>query len=253
MNSNLQSVFKEFAELLNNRFKTGIFTKEDAIRYTFFYSICKNMFKPEDVILEDRHPFLEGEKEIDMRIESSENSDELVFEFKYDVKRTSISPKPYKAGKLFADIFRLEKFKSGYSSHSRCFLIYVTDFELADYMSKDENRLDDFFNLQEGKLLKINSEYIHNHSNTFVNEASKYGITDCQILSCLSDVLANDHFLRIYEVNGLNSEIEEKPKWDERYCMLCGKVHKITQKKCPNCGTGNSEAEWYNEDGSIKS
>ena len=129
----------------------------------------------------------------------------------------------------------------------------MTDFELADYMSKDENRLDDFFNLQEGKLLKINSEYIHNHSNTFVTEASKYGITDCQILSCLSDVLANDHFLRIYEVNGLNSEIEEKPKWDERYCMLCGKVHKITQKKCPNCGTGNFEAEWYNEDGSIKS
>ena len=81
MPDELDLVFEEFANLLNVRFSGHIFTKEDAIRYTFFYSICKNMFKPEDVILEDRHPFLEGEKEIDMRIESSENSDELVFEF----------------------------------------------------------------------------------------------------------------------------------------------------------------------------
>ena len=157
MPDELDLVFEEFANLLNVRFSGHIFTKEDAIRYTFFYAICQySNLKPEDIILESKHPSIKG-AEIDMLIPVKNDSHELVFEFKYDVKRSSVSPRPYKAGHLFADIFRLFLYKREHQD-SRCFLIYVTDFEQANYMSKVENRLDDFFNLLAGQRLQINSD-----------------------------------------------------------------------------------------------
>ena len=134
-----------------------------------------------------------------MLIPEKDDSHELVFEFKYDVKRLSVSPRPYKAGHLFADIFRLFLYKREHQD-SRCFLIYVTDFEQANYLSKEENRLDDFFNLLAGQKLQINSDYVKNHADTFVKAASTYGIHECQISSCLNVDLTNSHFLRIYEI-----------------------------------------------------
>ena len=200
MTVELDLVFEKFTNLLNVRFSGHIFTKEDAIRYTFFYAICQsNNLNPEDIILESKHPNIKGDKEIDMLIPEKDDSHELVFEFKYDVKRLSVSPRPYKAGHLFADIFRLFLYKREHQD-SRCFLIYVTDFEQANYLSKEENRLDDFFNLLAGQKLQINSDYVKNHADTFVKAASTYGIHECQISSCLNVDLTNSHFLRIYEI-----------------------------------------------------
>ena len=36
----LQLTFQKFAELLDTRFSKDVFTKEDSIRYTFFYATC---------------------------------------------------------------------------------------------------------------------------------------------------------------------------------------------------------------------
>ena len=196
----LQSAFQKFGELLNDRFSKDVFTKEDSIRYTFFHAISSDLeLVPSDIILESVHPNIEGDKEIDMLIPEKKDYPELVFEFKYDVKRRSVSPKPFKAGHLFADIFRLFLYKKEHQK-SKCFLIYVTDFEQANYLSKDENRLDDFFNLLTGQTLQINSDYVSNHSDTFINAASTYGIHECEILSCLNLDLENSHFLRIFEI-----------------------------------------------------
>ena len=195
----LQSAFQKFGVLLDNRFSKDVFTKEDSVRYTFFHAISSDLeLIPSDIILESVHPNIKG-AEIDMLIPEKTDCPELVFEFKYDVKRRSTSPRPLKAGHLFADIFRLFLYKKEHQK-SKCFLIYVTSLEQANYLSKEENRLDDFFNLLTGQTLQINSDYVNNHSNTFVNAASTYGIHECEVLSCLNLDLANSHYVRIFEI-----------------------------------------------------
>ena len=195
----LQSAFQKFGALLNIRFSKDVFTKEDSIRYTFFYATCLELgLGPEDIILESVHPNIEG-AEIDMLIPENKDYPELVFEFKYDVKRRSVSAAPFKAGHLFADIFRLFLYKKEHQK-SNCFLIYVTSLEQANYLSKEKNRLNNFFNLPTGQTLQINSDYVKNHADTFVNAAKAYGIHECKILSCLNLDLANSHYVRIYEI-----------------------------------------------------
>ena len=195
----LQSVFQKFGVLLNIRFSKDVFTKEDSIRYTFFYATCLELgLGPEDIILESVHPNIEG-AEIDMLIPENKDYPELVFEFKYDVKRRSVSAAPFKAGHLFADIFRLFLYKKEHQK-SKCFLIYVTSLEQANYLSKEKNRLNNFFNLPTGQTLQINSDYVKNHADTFVNAAKAYGIHECKILSCLNTDLENSHYVRIYEI-----------------------------------------------------
>ena len=195
----LQSAFQKFGALLNIRFSKDVFTKEDSIRYTFFYATCLELgLGPEDIILESVHPNIEG-AEIDMLIPENKDYPELVFEFKYDVKRRSVSAAPFKAGHLFADIFRLFLYKKEHQK-SNCFLIYVTSLEQANYLSKEKNRLNNFFNLPTGQTLQINSDYVKNHADTFVNAAKAYGIHECKILSCLNTDLENSHYVRIYEI-----------------------------------------------------
>ena len=198
----LQSAFQKFGKLLDTRFSKNVFTTEDSVRYTFFNAMS-SVFElvPDDIVLESIHPNIDGHKEIDMLIPEKKDCPELVFEFKYDRKIPSgtNSPRPQKAGHLFADIFRQFRYKKEHQK-SKCFLIYVTDFEQANYLSKEENRLDDFFKLLNGQTLQINLDYINNHSDTFVNAAKTYGIHECKILSCLNTDLKNSNFVRIFEI-----------------------------------------------------
>jgi hypothetical protein len=196
---NLQNAFNKFSCLLNERFEKKVFTKEDPIRYTFFYVITKELeLSPHEILLESPHPQID-KAEIDMQIPETSQTPELIFEFKYDVKRQSVIPHPYKAGSLFMDIFRLSLYKKD-NQNSRCFLVYVTDSQMANYLSRDRNHLNDFFNLQPNQELMVNEEYVKNHSETFVKQASKHGIHNCIVKSCLDDDLAESHFVRIYEI-----------------------------------------------------
>ena len=196
----LQLTFQKFADLLDTRFSKEVFTTEDSVRYTFFYAISSEFeLVPHDIVLESVHPNIDGHKEIDMLIPEKKDCPELVFEFKYDVKRRSVSPARLKAGHLFADIFRLFLYKKEHQK-SKCFLIYVTSLEQANYLSKEKNRLNNFFNLPTGQTLQINSDYVKNHANTFVNAAKAYGIHECKISSCLNVDLENSHYVRIYEI-----------------------------------------------------
>ena len=196
----LQSAFQKFGDLLDTRFSKEVFTTEDSVRYTFFYAISSELeLVSHDIILESEHPNIDGHKEIDMLIPEKKDCPELVFEFKYDVKRRSVSAAPFKAGHLFADIFRLFLYKKEHQK-SKCFLIYVTSLEQANYLSKEKNRLNNFFNLPTGQTLQINSDYVKNHADTFVNAAKAYGIHECKILSCLNTDLENSHYVRIYEI-----------------------------------------------------
>ena len=205
----LESAFVKFGELLDARFSKLILTSEDSVRYTFFWAICSEMgLNPEDIILEEHHPNLEGNKEIDMSIREKEDSPEIVCEFKYHRKLESVknSDRTKRAGALFLDIFRLAFYKKEHQK-SRCFLIYITDIEMANYLSNDTNRLDDFFNLRIGQTLPINEKYVSNsRSKTFVEKATEIGIQGCEILSCfdISRELQKQYYVRIFEIQKIS-------------------------------------------------
>jgi len=199
---NLLNAFHDFTKHLDIRFTNSVYTTEDSVRYTFFQSLASKMnLGTEEIILEFPHPVIKR-AEIDMLIPPKERRNELVFEFKFDREMPSghNSPRPMKAGKLFADLVRLSKYK-GKFEESKCFFVYVTDYEMADYMNKDSNRLNDFFNLPQNKILKINDAYINNHSDTFVSQALTYGKCDIDVSLSHFANLNKTFYVRIYEID----------------------------------------------------
>ena len=200
----LQSSFQKFGELLDVRFSKGVFTTEDSVRYTFFDALHSELgTAPEDIILEAPHPYIERKK-MDMLIPEREDSPEIVCEFKFHGKLPSEQhqPRTQKAGELFVDISRLAIYKKK-RQKTRCFLVYVTEFEMANYLSNDANRLDDFFNLLPDETLRINAEYFDNRPETFTNAAGVYGIEECDLSHCfsISRDLQNKYFVRVFEIS----------------------------------------------------
>jgi hypothetical protein len=105
----LDKVFEDFSALLTRRFDRRVPTTEDSIRYTFFAALMNTGFQPEQVVIEFKHPSIPG-AEIDTVIVADNRLPAVALEFKYDRVANSTSPKPQKAGALFADLSRLLRF-----------------------------------------------------------------------------------------------------------------------------------------------
>lgn len=78
--TNLELVFKEFSNLLKERFSQKIYTTEDSIRYTLFYTL--NLIinvEPSEVILEKPHSDIARAK-VDTFIKGNTDRPPLVFE-----------------------------------------------------------------------------------------------------------------------------------------------------------------------------
>jgi hypothetical protein len=122
----------------------------------------------------------------------------LVFEFKYDrgIPSGKNSPRTQKAGKVFADLFRLALFKA--ENAIERYFIYVTDNEMVSYFNNSENKLYEFFNLPLEKQLAIDERYIKNHAKTFVKSVGN-NIVECSVL-CRSKVDDYAFSSRILEV-----------------------------------------------------
>ncbi|NDB47124.1 MAG: hypothetical protein EB163_07530, partial [Nitrososphaeria archaeon] len=162
---NIESIFPKFGEFLDERLTKQVFTTEDSIRYTFFYCLTQYFsLKHTEIILEYPHPKIKG-AEIDTFIKTDTGNSQ-VFEFKYDrsIPSERNIPKTMKAGKLFADIFRLSLYKQAYPE-AKCFFIYVTDREMAVYFRNDDNNLVDFFDKTNENTLTIDENYIKKHPN----------------------------------------------------------------------------------------
>jgi len=56
MITSLASTFKEFQALLGQRLLSGIYTTEDAVRYTFFAALLRQAVDPKMVAMEYPHP-----------------------------------------------------------------------------------------------------------------------------------------------------------------------------------------------------
>ena len=194
----IDEAFKLFAELLEERFNKEIFTTEDSVRYTLFHCLTKCMnLKPSDIILEQAHPSI-PRAEVDMHILATKEFPEIFFEFKYDraIPSEKNAPRPQKAGKIFADIFRLALIKS---ANNKRYFVYVTDGEMATYFMNTNNRLSDFFNLDLKEHLAVDGKYINNHCETFVKSAG-VNVTPCELECKLSEKAIEDFWIRIYEI-----------------------------------------------------
>lgn len=200
-NKTLNIVFREFESLLNTRLLKGVYTTEDSVRYTLFYCLTKyGNIDPSQIVLEKPHSSIERGL-VDAYILPLDSEEGLVFEFKYDrgIPSGKNTPRTQKAGKVFADIFRLALFKADHPINR--YFVYVTDDEMATYFENPNNQVDDFFNLPIGKELRINEKYINLHPSTFVSSVGE-NIVECDLICRLSR--NSDKFAsRIYEVKPL--------------------------------------------------
>jgi len=199
----MEKVFKKFSALLKKRLEEGVVTTEDSVRYTFFAALLEESdILPHEVILEYAHPKI-PKAMVDTYIPSKKNRNGSIFEFKYDRKipTKKNSPRTQKAGKLFNDIYRLTKFDSDLSATA--FFVYITDNEMAKYLSSKKNSLSDFFQLPMGEALPIDQNYVASKSGTFRDAIG--GDISANVKCVWRDNLPSNHQIRIYEVNSLKN------------------------------------------------
>jgi hypothetical protein len=196
---NIDDVFPQFAEMLEKRFSKRVFTTEDDVRYAFFQCLTTRWdIDPSDIVLEYPHPGISGAK-VDTYVMPKNGQPSVAFEFKFDRRIPSGKnlPRPQKAGKIFADIFRLALLKP--EDNVRLFFVYVTDDEMAAYLQNPSNQLADFFDMTLGQHLVVNKQYVGKHSTTLVNAAGSK-TCGCELVCHLNREFHSGFWLRIYEV-----------------------------------------------------
>ena len=195
----MKTIFSQFADLLDIRFRKRVFTSEDAIRYTMFASMLDQGIPPDCLSLEQPHPTLHS-AEIDTWLQVNDEKP-IVFEFKYDrnIPSGKNQPKTQKAGKVFNDLYRLLLVNANVGA--TCYFIYVTTKEMAVYFANPSNGHNTFFDLPPGESIEIQSDYFSGKPLTFRKNIG--GEFEARIKGELSKSLAADHNLRIYEVESV--------------------------------------------------
>lgn len=188
-------VFEQFSALLTKRFELRVPTTEDSIRYTFFAALINGGFQPEQVVIEFKHPSIPG-AEVDTVLLADSGAPAIALEFKYDRVANSTSPKPQKAGALFADVSRLLRFTNVLSRY----FVYVTDTEMAEYLDKSDHGLQKFFRLQSGDSLIVNPAFLKVCPLTFHKRMGSWAAA-AKLHAVWSQELPMENQVRIYEVS----------------------------------------------------
>ena len=150
---------------------------------------------PENIVLESKHPN-QSRAEIDcVVLEQGAPSD--IFEFKYDRANPggTNQPAPQKAGALFKDLIRVMDFPPPTNRH----MIYLTDSEMASYLSSPRNGFREFFGLPTGGSLRLDEAYFRGRSNTFHRSMGKWP-RPADVQGLFADSLPGDHHLKILKI-----------------------------------------------------
>ena len=197
----MKTVFSQFADLLDARFRKDMHTSEDAVRYTLFAAMLYQDIPADSLSFEypHPHPTLERAK-IDTWIQV-DGEKPIAIEFKYDrvIPSGQNQPKTQKAGSVFHDLYRLLLVNT--SIGATCYFVYVTTAEMATYFTNPSNGHSAFFELLPGASIDIQSDYFSGKPLTFRDHSKKE--FEAKIKGVLSRSLAADHSLRIYEVEPL--------------------------------------------------
>ena len=195
----MKTIFSQFANLLDVRFRKEIYTSEDAIRYTMFASMLHQSIPPDSLSFEHPHPTLHGKK-IDTWLQIDDKKP-IAIEFKYDrvIPSGRNQPRTQKAGSVFHDLYRLLLVNT--SIGATCYFVYVTTEEMATYFANPSNGHNAFFELLPDHSIEIQSDYFSGKPQTFRKRLGNE--FEARIKGVLSRSLAADHSLRIYEVEAL--------------------------------------------------
>lgn len=190
-------IIREFVEFLEKRFLSNIVITEDSIRYDLFQCLNQNGVNSTSMVLEFPHPSL-PHHEVDLVIVSKTNAPEIAIECKYDRKNKggSNQNRTQRAGKLFQDIYKLKQIKEIHSN-CRCFFIYITDDEMTNYLTREQNSFGDFFALKPQQVFEINENYLTFRADSFRDKLGD--LFNCK-LKCVANVNVLNNSLRIYEV-----------------------------------------------------
>lgn len=195
----MKSVFADFADLIEQRLSSGVFSTEDAVRYTFFHALLKNNFcLHPDIVLELPHPTI-PKAEIDLFICPQEERPAIAVEFKFDrpIPSEKNAPRTQKAGAVFKDLFRLARVP-GLKAQSK-FFVYLASSEMSDYFRNPQNRLLPFFELPNDKTYSLTPDFVKGQAATFQSVVGEWAIS-CTITGSYRRNLANQFALRIFQV-----------------------------------------------------
>jgi hypothetical protein len=184
-----------YVEFLENRIRSQQYITEDSVRYAFFNAALQTTeIKQHEIILELPHPKFTG-KEIDTYVQAEGNRPEIFCEFKFHRVSNSTSPTTQKAGSLFKDISRLSAIKS---ENCSCFVIYLTDAEMAKYFEKNSENHSHFWDLPMGSDFIYDDGFVAKTANTFQKSSDE--LHRARVKIEFSAQLSKDYHLRVFEI-----------------------------------------------------
>ena len=210
MSEALEKICTQFKELLDERFKSGLFTTEDTIRYLFFHACTEHGVKPNSVTLEDKAAFSEsesGNEELDTFVQANENIglEPLAIEFKYHRKGKNTNPPRWWLATLLCDFYRLQHLAPGYAA-ARRLSVYVASKEMEAVIDGMEKKGDwgkflvDLMRLSaDGKEHTVTLPGEGSITNKYFIERAK-GFSECTVKCLMNEGLADGNTLRIFEI-----------------------------------------------------
>ena len=192
----MNTIFEDFANLLESRLRVQVPTTEDSVRYTLFASMLNHQVQPNSVILEYPHPAI-PRAQIDTWV-SDYCENNIAIEFKYDRKTPGgkNQPKTQKAGSVFQDLYRLQC--ANKETNAVCYFIYLTDAEMHVYFKNPENCHQELYELPQHASLRIDKNYFLDKPQTFKNRLKEP--FEANITNVLRKSLSGEHHLRIYRI-----------------------------------------------------
>jgi len=195
----MRQTFELFAKLLDERLAAAVPTKEDSVRYTFFYALLSSTaYKHTEVIVEHRHPVIVN-REIDFLVIPQDNSPSIALEFKYDhtIPSGRNLNKTERAGRFFNDLLRLAHVPR--STATRKFFVYVTDAQMASYFRNPDNEFADLFDLPTGKDLQVGGEFLDGRPASFCGQVL-CDFIPLKAIGAYACGLSEKHLLRVWEI-----------------------------------------------------
>lgn len=189
-------VFEEFGRLLEERFRRGVVTTEDSVRYTFFAALLKSGVAPEQVVLEYPHPAIDRAK-IDTWLPTYKDGS-IAIEFKYDRDPPGgkNQPKTQKAGAVFKDLRRQALVAKAIGVRS--YFVYVTTEEMAVYFRNPQNGHSRLWGLENGSDMLVDENYLSDKPQTFLGVLG--GSFEAKVTGVFHSDLSSGNYLRAYEV-----------------------------------------------------
>lgn len=183
--------------LIERRLEMQAPFSEDNFRYLVFHGLFKSGIDVARMALEYPRPGNSREK-IDTVILDENGTPQVAMEFKYHRRNPSGTnlPRPMSAGELLADFAKLRDFPD-----VECFVVYLTDGEMLQYLQNPSNGLSRLLDLSREQEISISNipdgKTFRQHAGDWLRPALSQTL--------LNRTVASDHRLIVWQV---------KPKGD---------------------------------------